>query len=112
MTSTAPQNYTSCYTRILLIYTDVTNCHKKFDAMTINGVNVTGYSKYLLYQHSVIDILLDQKLYAMAIMLINSQFHDMDQSPLYIQIKYPSNSTLWIKNCTFNHIVHKESDFN
>ena len=76
-----------------------TKFHHTYDTVSINEVFISGHSQKCYEFHEAMGIWLHNN-YSITVELRNSQFYNMDQKALDIQVKL-NTGALIIKNCTF-----------
>ena len=91
--------------KFFLMFLD-TEFHHTCDTVSINEVLISGHSQKCYEFHEAMGIWLHNNNYSITVELRNSQFYNMDQKALDIQIK-PNTGALIIKNCTFMDIKNK-----
>ena len=102
MTIETPTVY-MCSPKFFLMFSDIENYHGYADSISINKIFISGNSEMCYEYHEAMDIWLHNNNYSMNVELCDSQFHNMDQKALDIQIERVT-SALSIKNCSFFHI--------
>ena len=87
-----------------------TRSSRNYDSILVNKVIISGYSKICDRYHTLMMIQLQKGNYSTKIILCNSQFYNVNQMALFIQI-LKDNTSVLLNNCTFMHVKHKKLDF-
>ena len=96
-----------CSPKFFLMFLD-TEYHHTYDIDTvlINEVFISGHSEKCYEYHEAMGIWLHNNNYSITVEMYDSQFYNMDQKALDIQMK-TNTCALLIKNCTFTDIKNK-----
>ena len=92
-----------CGTRFSLLFFNTQYDHHDHDSISINNIFISGYTKICYGHYRVMELHLNQIHYSMNVELYDSQFYNMDQIVLHVEMSHMNNSLI-MRNCTFRHI--------